>query len=307
MTTPIKININMLTTDHLFGGSVRAFVDAARVIEDAGIDGIVMPDHVVFGSDVTYPFGGWTLDPSASWPEPMAVLSAIAGATQRVDLITNVLVAPLRSAALLAKQTATLFGLSDGRFQLGVGAGWMREEYEASGVPFAGRSDALFDQMKACRALWSQRPASHHSERVNFDGIWCVPCLPEESGVSPLKLWFGVAPAPSNARFFAEFGGGWSCIYPDPKFIAEGREKLEEALFRQFGIERRIPVRAAPPIQYDSSGAPDLARTIDSLPLAIAAGATEFDFPLMFYARERNQFDGFLKALSGIPRVIAVR
>lgn len=302
MPTPIKINVNMLTADHLFGGDVRAFVDAAKRIEDAGIDGIVMPDHVVFGSNVTYPFGGWTLDSAASWPEPMAVLSAIAGATQRVDLVTNVLIAPLRSAALLAKQTATLFGLSSGRFQLGVGTGWMREEYAASGVKFAGRSDALFDQMKACRALWRDRPASYHSALTNFDDIWCVPGLADETANSTLKLWFGVAPTPANARFFAEFGGGWSCIYPDPKFIAEGRATLQEALAARFGIERPLPVRAAPPIQYDSSGAPDLARTIDSLHLSIEAGATEFDFPLMFYVREPNQFDGFLRALNGIAR-----
>lgn len=302
MPPAIKINVNMLSADQLFGGRVRAFVDAARMIEDAGIDGIVMPDHVVFGKDVVYPFGGWALDSSASWPEPMAVLSAIAGATSRVDLLTNVIIAPLRSAALLAKQTATLYGLSDGRFQLGVGTGWMREEYQASGVKFAGRSDVLFDQMKACRALWHQRPASYHSEHVNFDDIWCVPGLLGDAANSPLKLWFGLAPVPANARFFAEFGGGWSCIYPDPKFIAEGRTALQQALFDQFAIERDIPVRAAPPIQYDSSGAPDLARTIDHLHLSIAAGATEFDFPLMFYARERRQFDGFLKALGDVVR-----
>ena len=305
MPSSIKINVNMLSADHLFGGKVRAFIDAARMIEDAGIDGIVMPDHVVFGKEVTYPFGGWALDSSASWPEPMTVLSAIAGATQRMDLLTNVIIAPLRSAALLAKQAATLYGLSDGRFQLGVGAGWMREEYDASGVKFAGRSDALFDQMKACRALWHQRPASYHSERINFDDIWCVPGLPGDAANSPLKLWFGLAPVPANARFFAEFGGGWSCIYPDPKFIAEGRAALQEALAAQFGIEQQIPVRAAPPIQYDSSGAPALAKTIDHLHLSIEAGATEFDFPLMFYARDRRQFDAFLKALSDLVRAYA--
>lgn len=307
MSSSIKINVNMLSADHLFGGKVRAFIDAARMIEDAGIHGIVMPDHVVFGKDVTYPFGGWALDSSASWPEPMAVLSAIAGATSRVDLLTNVIIAPLRSAALLAKQAATLYGLSDGRFQLGVGTGWMREEYQASCVKFAGRSDVLFDQIKACRALWHQRPASYHSAHVNFDDIWCVPGLPGEAANSPLKLWFGLAPVPANARFFAEFGGGWSCIYPDPKFIAEGRAALQQALADQFGIEREIPVRAAPPIQYDAGGAPDLGKTIDQLHLSIAAGATEFDFPLMFYARERREFDGFLKALSDVVRAYAVK
>ena len=298
----IKININVLTLDTLFGGDVRAFVDGARMIEDAGIDGIVMPDHVVFGSDVTYPFGGWALDSSASWPEPMAVLSAIAGATRSIGLVTNVLVAPLRPAALLAKQAATVFGLSGGRFELGVGAGWHEAEYVASGVPFAGRGNLLFDQLRAARALWHERPTSYRSDRIAFDRIWCVPGLPGSAAQSPLPLWFGVAPTPGNARFFAEFGGGWSCIDPDPAAIAQGKATLEAALRERFGIAASLAVRAAPPIQYDAAGLPSLDATIAALPQSIAAGATEFDFPLMFYARERAQFEPMLRALAAIDR-----
>ena len=304
MQRRIKINVNVLTMDRLFGGDLRAFVDRARMIEDAGIDGIVMPDHVVFGKDVVYPFGGWTLDSSESWPEPMAVLSAVAGATQRVSLVTNVLVAPLRSAALLAKQTATLFGLSGGRFELGVGAGWQRQEYEASDIPFAGRTSLLFDQMQACRALWHEQPASFHSDRINFDDIWCSPGLPGNAANSPLPLWFGLAPTAGNARFFAEFGGGWSCIDPDPASIAAGRVALETALREQFGITRTLAVRAAPPIQYDAAGKPSLERTIARLPESIAAGATEFDFPLMFYVDDPAKFEDFLGALNNIDRLI---
>lgn len=305
MDRRIKINVNILTLDRLFGGNLGVYADKARAMEDAGIDGIVMPDHVVFGKGAVYPWGGWAVDPSDSWPEPMAVLSAAAGATKSVDLITNVLIAPLRSPVLLAKQAATLYGLSNGRFQLGVGTGWQKQEYEASGQPFAGRSAFLFDQMRACRDLWHDQPASFQSPHFSFENIWCSPGLPGTKAASPLKLWFGLAPVAANAKFFAEFpGAGWSCIHPDMQFIADGRAALESALFKQFGIRREIPVRAAPPLTTDPAGNPCLDRTIENLPGAVAAGVTEFDFPLMFYVREEAAFDGFIAKLGKIGRTV---
>lgn len=297
---PITINVNLLTADTAFGGDPGAFVECARLVEEAGLDGVVMPDHVVFGRDVTYPFGGWALDSAASWPEPMTVLAAIAGATRRIDLVTNVLVAPLRPAALLAKQVATLHGLSRGRFQLGVGAGWQREEYDASGVPFAGRSQRLFEQMQAARALWDQRPAAYRGETVAFEDVWCVPGLADR----PLKLWFGVAPTAGNARFLAEFGGGWSCIHPDPAYLAEGRATLEAALRERHGITRTLPVRAAPPLRHDAAGRPSLERSLAALPEAIAAGATEFDVPTMFYVEAADGFEPFVRGLAAARRAL---
>lgn len=300
--TRISINLNVLTLDRLFGGDLGAYAEKARAIEEAGIDGVVMPDHVVFGDDAVYPFGNWTVAPSDSWPEPMAVLSAIAGATRRVSLVTNVLIAPLRSAALLAKQAATLYGLSNGRFQLGVGTGWQRQEYDASGLSFAGRGDMLFDQMRACRALWHHRPAHYHSDHIDLDGIWCSPGLPGDAGASPLKLWFGVAPAAGNARYFAEFDADWSCIKPDPAFVAEGRARLEEALHEAFGIDRRLRVRAAPAMHFDSTGAPCIDRTMDQIHESVAAGVTEFDVPMMFYVRDPRDFDRFLDRIGSVQR-----
>lgn len=300
--TKITININLLALDRLFGADLRAYVDKAQVIEEAGIDGVVMPDHVVFGHDAVYPFGNWTVAPSDSWPEPMAVLSAIAGATHKVDLVTNVLIAPLRSAALLAKQVATLYGLSGGRFQLGVGTGWQSQEYAASGVSFADRGDALFDQLRACRALWYDRPTHYRSDRVDLDGIWCAPTLPGDVEQSPLRLWFGLAPIATNARYFAEFGGDWSCIKPDPDFVAEGRARLEEVLQRDFGIERRLKVRAAPAMHYDAAGTPCIDRTMDHIHESVAAGVTEFDIPMMFYVRDPNVFDHFITRISSVSR-----
>jgi alkanesulfonate monooxygenase SsuD/methylene tetrahydromethanopterin reductase-like flavin-dependent oxidoreductase (luciferase family) len=259
----------------------------------------------VFGADAKYPFGGWSVDPADTWPEPMAVLAAIAGATRSLALVTNVLVAPLRSTPLLAKQVATLYGLSRGRFQLGVGTGWQRQEYEASGLDFQQRADLLFDQMRGCRELWHGGEASFASTHVNFERVWCSPALPGSAAQSPLQLWFGLAPTAGNARFFAEFpGAGWSCINPDPAFIASGRAALETQLRERFGVERPLRVRAAPQIIFGPDGHACIERSIDNLHHCVRAGVTDFDFPLMFFGRSRDRFDHLITAMGRIERRI---
>jgi alkanesulfonate monooxygenase SsuD/methylene tetrahydromethanopterin reductase-like flavin-dependent oxidoreductase (luciferase family) len=302
--TRITINLNVLSLDRRFG--FDSYVDRLMAIEAAGIDGIVMPDHVVFGSNVRYPWGGWSIDPADSWPEPIAVLSTAAGATRRVALITNVLIAPLRPAPLLAKQVATLFGLSRGRLQLGVGAGWQREEYVASGVDFETRSELMFDQLRACRALWTQRPASFSSTHVNLADVWCSPGLPQTGDQLSLPLWFGVAPTAANARLFVEFpGAGWSCIDPDPEVVAAGKSRLETLLRDRYGLDVDLSVRAAPQLAFDAHGTLDVEATIANLPACVRAGVTQFDFPLLFLEPGAAAFGKFIERLGTLERETA--
>jgi alkanesulfonate monooxygenase SsuD/methylene tetrahydromethanopterin reductase-like flavin-dependent oxidoreductase (luciferase family) len=303
MSGRITINLNVLSLDRRFG--FDAYVDKLVEIEAAGIDGIVMPDHVVFGSNVTYPWGGWQIDSSDTWPEPLAVLAAGAGATRRVALITNVLIAPLRSVPLLAKQVATLHGLARGRLELGVGAGWQREEYEASGLEFETRSAVLFEQMCACRELWRSGPASYHGQHVHFDDIWCAPGIADATGPRGLPLWFGVAPTAANVRLFMEFAhAGWSCIEPDPVAISRGRGQLERLLAER-GVSRAgLRVRAAPKLAFDGNGHLDIAATLAAIPEGVRAGVTEFDVPLLFVAPGERAFRELLERLAAVERAV---
>ena len=124
----------------------RYLVDRAQAAEEAGIDRVVVSDHVVFGEDLEaygkpelggIAGGRQPTGPDGCWLEPLTSLAVIAGATTTVRLGTGVLLAALRRPAVLAKTAATLDVLSGGRLDLGVGIGWQREEYEAAGLDFA--------------------------------------------------------------------------------------------------------------------------------------------------------------------------
>src|SRR6202040_2153248 len=102
-------------------------------------------------------------------PEALSTLAAMAGATERIGLLSAIVIAPLRPAGLLAKTGATLHALSHGRFVMGVTASWQKDEYDALGVPVEQRGHILDNPIGTCRELWAGAPASFHSPTVNFE------------------------------------------------------------------------------------------------------------------------------------------
>jgi alkanesulfonate monooxygenase SsuD/methylene tetrahydromethanopterin reductase-like flavin-dependent oxidoreductase (luciferase family) len=127
-------------------------------------------------------------------PEPLVTLAALAGATSRIRLQTEVLLAPLREPALLAKQVATLDRISAGRFTLGLGVGGRADDHAAVGVPLSGRGQRLDTQLSELRRIWSGA---------------------DEIGPAPLRscgpeLLFG-AFAPVALERVARWGDGFLC------------------------------------------------------------------------------------------------
>ena len=122
----MKISVIISGLSMLYGDDLgRGLLETARLADDAGIDQLVMTDHLAIGTQVEkYPYGRFPFPAEEPWPEPLTTLAAMAGATKRVRLGTGVLIAPLRPALLLAKTLATLDVLSEGRLDLGVGTGW---------------------------------------------------------------------------------------------------------------------------------------------------------------------------------------
>jgi probable F420-dependent oxidoreductase len=207
-----------------------------------------------------------------------------------------VLIAPLRPALLLAKTVATLDVLSGGRLDLGVGLGWQREEFAASGVPFAKRGARLEDQLRACRALWSGGPASFRSETVSFDELRCFP-RPLQPGGPP--LWLGVAANERNAARMAELGAGWLPMESEPEAIARGVALLRRAFATAGRDPDTLGVRANAPVASDAAGRPDLDATLAALPRLRDAGVSIAGFALARFVRSQGEIPAFLARLAG--------
>src|SRR5690348_1521765 len=153
------------------GQPLRKMIEIARIADGLGFDYLCLAEHVLMHRE------GTEMHPADElMPEPLTTLAAFAGATQRIGLMTGILIAPLRPAALLAKTVATLHALAGGRrVVLGVSTSWQREEYAALNVPFEQRGPRLNETIEVCRELWSGAAARFHGESVSFEDMYCEP------------------------------------------------------------------------------------------------------------------------------------
>lgn len=156
----------------------RAIAVAA---EDAGFESLWTVEHVAVPSGYAseYPYSSTGRMPgrdSSSIPDPIVWLSFVAACTATIRLGTGILILPQRNPLIMAKEAATLDRLSGGRLVLGVGVGWLKEEFDAIGVPFEGRGRRTEDYVAAMRTLWSaEEAASYQGTDVGFREIWSRP------------------------------------------------------------------------------------------------------------------------------------
>ncbi|MBV8083658.1 MAG: TIGR03619 family F420-dependent LLM class oxidoreductase [Chloroflexi bacterium] len=189
-------------------GTLRDQVELARIAEDLGYDDLALGEHVVMADKLPPWVRGGTFPHNAAerFIEPMAAFAAMSMITTRIRFVGCIIIAPLRPAALLAKQAATIHELSNGRLVLGVSVSWLDKEYEALGVRFDQRGDRLDDLVGAVRELWSHEPAAFHSRSVNFDGMYCKP---RPQHVDDIPFWFGGQFTPRLVRRIADWGQGY--------------------------------------------------------------------------------------------------
>ena len=148
----------------------------ATAAENAGFESIWTVEHVLvpIGYESEYPYdksgkmpGGETVD----FPDPLVWLSYVAACTSSIKLATGILIVPQRNPGVLAKEVATLDKLSEGRMVLGVGVGWLEEEFDALGVPFRDRGKRLDEYVHAMRELWASDDASYTGEFTSFQSV----------------------------------------------------------------------------------------------------------------------------------------
>jgi probable F420-dependent oxidoreductase len=264
------------------GPSPRAYLEAAEAVEEAGADQVVVPEHVVMGTETQhYPYGPFPFPPEAPWPDALTLLSAIAAVTDRIRLSTGVLIVPARPAVALAKQVATIDALSGGRVDLGIGVGWQREEVEATGVPFERRWSRTDDSMRACRALWTDSPASFDSPTVSFESLWCEP----KPAQARLPLWVGANATERMAARIADWGDGWLPIGdPDPFVLLERKGPVVDA-WQAAGRTEPLGIKVPLPVARHEDGRIDREQTVDVAGRLVDAGATALSVTL----REHEQ------------------
>jgi probable F420-dependent oxidoreductase len=181
----------------------------AHELEVAGFDSLWVSDHVVLPQVVEsdYPF---TADGKATWStstpyvEALVSLAAAAAVTQRVRLGTAALVLPQRNPVLLAKQVASIDAMSDGRVALGVGAGWLREEFEALDTPFHTRGSRMVEWISLLRECWTGHPAAHHG--THYELAAGIIVLPTPAHTIPLYVG---GHSPTALGRAGRLGDGW--------------------------------------------------------------------------------------------------
>lgn len=205
----IPINVGHTSTD--------AMIAIAQKAEEVGIESVWTFEHVIVPVDYAskYPYnpdGKMGVPPEANFLDPLLALTAIAMNTRRLRLATGVNILPQVSPLYLAKQAATLDFVSNGRFSLGVGIGWLREEFEALGVPFEARGARFDDYIVAMKKVWSGDVVEHESEFLSWSGFKSYP-IPVQKPHVPVII--GGSKGKAFERI-AKHGDGWYA--PTAKF-----------------------------------------------------------------------------------------
>lgn len=280
--------------------------DWAQLLEGCGFDRLLVSEHIAFGMNMDAyadPKTGGTkggrqpTGPDGHWLEPLTTLTYLAARTRRIRLGTNILLAALRPAAVLAKTLATMDVLSGGRIDLGVGVGWQREEYDAAGVDFGNRGALLDQTLEVCQRLWQENEVSYTSPALSFDRIHQMPKPVQPGGV---PIWVSGTVNGAVARRLARFGSGWIPWGEDARDVAGGIARMRAAVERAGGDPDGFGVTGALRVRAGADGRPDLADVAANAVLFAKAGVTDLrmtHWPLPAGNRERD-----LAVLAGAVR-----
>ncbi len=232
------IPVNIGTAD------ISAITGMAQLVEKLGYESVWTFEHVIVPMDYAskYPYndsGKMGADPEAPFVDPLIALTAIATATKTLRLGTGVNILSQSNPLFMAKQAASLDALSGGRLMLGVGIGWLREEFEAMGVPFERRGARFDDYVQAMRKVWSGDVVEHQSEFINWSNFKSYP-LPAQS---PLPLVMGGNKGKIFERI-ARYGNGWFVPGTDVEEIKGLLVKMREVCAQEGRDPAEIEITA---------------------------------------------------------------
>ena len=216
----IPVNIGVQSADQM--------VQMVQLVESLGYESVWTFEHVVIPIDYEskYPYnksGNMGAAPETNFVDPLIALSAVAASTKTIRLATGVNILSQVNPIYMAKQAASLDFISNGRFMLGVGIGWLREEFEALGVPFEHRGARFDDYVAGMRKIWSGEVVEHESEFISWKNFKSYPL--------PIQNPFPVVMGGVKGKIFkrtAQLGNGWFAPTGDPGELKEHMNNLRE-------------------------------------------------------------------------------
>ena len=241
-------------------GAVRAY---AQAIEEMGYEYLLAYDHVLGADTSVRP--NWTgpYNAETNFHEPFVLFGYLAGITQRIELVTGIIILPQRQTALVAKQAAEVDVLSGGRLRLGIGIGWNDVEYEALNEDFHNRGKRSEEQVGVLRELWTKPVVTYEGRWHHIDAAGIKP-LPVQR---PIPIYFGGGRTDAVLRRIAKLGDGWlpqarpddngrALVEKFRNFVAEaGREPSDVGLDARVSVLEGMDVALANAEQWDDIGA----------------------------------------------------
>jgi len=253
----------------------------ARAAEEAGFGHFALSDHVVHPEKIATPYpytpdGKPRWEPFTPWPDPWVAIGAMSAVTSRLRFYTSVYVLGMRSPFLAAKTLATAAVMSRGRVSLGVGAGWMRDEFELMGQPFERRGKRLDEMIAVMRKLWQGGFVEHHGEFYDFPPLEMSPAPAE-----PIPVLVGGVSEPALKRA-AAIADGWISDLHTSDELAALIEKVKRYREQSDRAGEPFEIFASVSDAYDMRGYERLASLgVDHL----------VTMPWFFYGGETDSLD----------------
>jgi probable F420-dependent oxidoreductase len=222
----------------------RHYVPLAQSAEASGWDGVVLSDHLVHLERIETPYpyaedGQRPWQAADAYPDVWVSIGAMAAVTERLRFYQGVYVVPLRNVFVLAKALGTAAVLSGDRVSLGLGLGWMEEEFDLVGEPFDQRAQRAEEMLEVMRKLWSGEMVEHHGRFYDF------PRLQMSPGVTGDVPVFVGGRTPAALRRVARIGDGWIPDILSLEALSQGIAEIR-ALRLELGRSEEFAVIGAP-------------------------------------------------------------